>query len=168
MTEAGQAAAAREGVLRRISGILDAAEYRRVETRRYSAIHLEAPGGADYAFMVWVYDDGEPQISARLNGSVEDDHFWGKSFELPDYGSVEARTAAFLEVLERVVTCPTRITQEKGWLFWHFHCDARVGSTWVSVGGHSAARWSFGVRDTGRREAAYSSPALRGRRAVET
>ena len=166
MSEPDEAAADREGLLRRTFEVLGSAQYRRVEKLSadgavHSVCYLEAPEGADYAFLVWIYDHGEPEISARLRDDAEDCFFWGKHFELPDYTSVESRNCAFLEILERVVTCPTRITQTKGWLFWDFHCDAQVGTTWVWIGGHSAARWISGIRDTGRKKTVYFSPAVR-------
>jgi hypothetical protein len=162
MSERDETAAEREGLLRRTSEVLGSVEYRRVETPDYSVWHLEAADGADYAFAVWVYDNGEPEISARLGDSSEDCFFWGRHFELPGHSSVESRNLVFLEILERVVTCATRITQTKGWLFWGFRCDAQVGERWVSLGGHSAARW-IPVRDTGQKETVYFSPAVRRR-----
>jgi hypothetical protein len=159
--------AGREGVLRRTLEVLGSAKYRCLETPRYSVFHLEAPDGADYSFSVWIYDSGEPQITADLLDNP-DGLFWGQFFELLDYPSVESRNRAFCETLERVVTCRTRITQTKGWLFWDFHCDAGVGSAWFSVGGHSAGRWIRGIRDSGQKKTVYFSPAIRrSERAVE-
>jgi hypothetical protein len=172
MSEPHAAASDRDGLLRRALEVLGSAEYRRVEKpiahgAAHSVCYLQAPEGADYAFRVWIYDDGEPEICARLRGAPEDGFFWGRHFELPAYTSVESRNSSFLEILERVVTCRTRITQSKGLLFWDFHCEALVGNTWISVGGHSAARWIHGIRDTGRNTTVYFSPTVRkGERAV--
>lgn len=151
----------RDRLLQRLVALLGSARYRRVDVRNYSVLHLEAPRGADYEFSVWVYDDGEPQIAARLMAGTEDQSFWDRHFELPDYSSNESRNTAFLEILERVTTCRTRITQTKGWLLWGFCCYAEVAGEWLSVGGQAAGRWIRGIPDTAQKRAEYFSPAIR-------
>jgi len=156
-----EATSARDALLGRTSELLGSVKHRRVDRPEYTRFRLGLPPGADYAFSVWIYDDGEPQISARLPESAAGETFWSRHFELPDYPDVTSRNLEFLEVLDRIVSWQTRITQARGWLAWSFQCHALVGTEWVPVGGVAAAKW-LDVRDRSAKEKEYFSPPLRG------
>jgi len=151
----------RQALLCRIAADLADASYERVEMRGYTVFHLSPSSGADYAFSVWVYEDAEPQITATLLSAPDKEMFWGRSFELPDYASTEARDAEFFTVLDRVLTYPTRITQTRSLLFWCFDCEAELAGSWVSVGGCSAVRWIRSVPPADGPQVEYSSGPIR-------
>ena len=101
---------------------------------------LPAAVGADYAFELWQYNDGQRHIYARRIGTCEAEYFWYLSVE---YGSAEEIKKSYLKVVQTVLTNNTRIVQKNGLLWVTFRCDYESESRWKRVSGVSALRSSF-------------------------
>jgi hypothetical protein len=125
-------------------------------------LDLPPAHGADYFFRLWLYPDGERQISARLvEDSREATYFWYRPFELAEFrGSTEDLISVFREKLEALLTHETRIIQRKGWLSWHFRCEYRASGNWKCLYRHSALRGGFKPPQIRGRRRIYSSAAL--------
>jgi hypothetical protein len=153
----------RNELLARIATLLEPAGAFRQDARVYTAFRLPRIPAADYSFSVWVYEDGEPLITASRADEHADESFWVRPFESAQYASKAAQYQEFLDLLQTALTSRTRITQIQGWLFTHFSCHAVVGGQWVALGGHSVARWIKGIPViNGRRHEYYSPPVLHG------
>ena len=134
----------------------------------FGRLDLPAARGADYFFQVWLYEDMERQITAKLTADVDGDnkYFWHRPFDelVEQPGSREDLINAFCETLEKLLTRKTRIVQRKGWLFWHFRCECWEGETWNLIYRHFAFRGGkFKVPQIGGRRRVYQSdPVARG------
>ena len=149
-----------EKLLERVSSLLSGLEYSREDPPGYSVLWLAPPAGADYSFAVWVHADGQPGLSAQLV-SIEHAHqFWARLFEPSGWRSLDARDDAFVGALDGVVNSRSRITQLKGWLFWHLTCAYQVEDEWRPIGGVSPTRWTAGVPVVKGRIRHYYSPRL--------
>jgi hypothetical protein len=104
--------------------------------------NLPTAPDAEYSFRLWFYESGERQISAQLIRDHSDEtYFWYRPLEMGEFnGCEDDLVSEFCEELEALLTHETRIVQLKGWLFWHFRCEYRVGEKWKSVCSHSAFR----------------------------
>jgi hypothetical protein len=122
--------------------IIQPAESRGNSREIIARLDLPAAPGAEYFFRFWFYEGGERQISARLLQDHSDDtYFWYRPLEMGEFGGSEDNLVSeFCEELEALLTHETRIVQKKGWLFWHFRCEYRVGEKWKNVCSHSAFR----------------------------
>jgi hypothetical protein len=114
---------ARDALAGRLDVELGAFALTREDQSAYSVFRLDAPPGADYAFSVWVYDDGEPQLSAQLLEVQEHHRFWSMPFEAPDWRNPTALERAFFEALDAILNHPTRVIQRGSLLLWSFRCD---------------------------------------------
>jgi hypothetical protein len=133
----------------------------REDTDKYTVFRLAPGKDAEYAFAVWVYEDGEPQLSASLTSSHDEHSFWYLPFELPDWPNAAARTEDFLAALHTVVSKRTRITQTRRLLSWSFDCEFDDCGVWKSIGGISFLRFSnFVIPKIEGRRRRYSSPSL--------
>jgi hypothetical protein len=155
------ATGAYEHLVSKVAAALAPFSPRREIENAYSVFRLPAPPGAEYAFSVWIYDTGEPQIMARLVNADEHHSFWYKPFELVDWPSEEAREEAFLKTLGLVLNLPTRIVQRKGLLFWSFDCALQTEGGWKSISGIGILRRSnMEVPPIEERTRSYYSPPL--------
>jgi hypothetical protein len=136
---------------------------RQEERGLHQVFELGPPPGADYAFSVWVSEDGEPQITARLIREPGEHYFWALRFETPAWAYPEARDVAFFEALGFVINCTTRIVQSKGLIFTSFMCSHQSQTVWTDLGGNSVLRWSSPdtPRISGRRREYFSPRLLR-------
>ncbi len=151
---------ARDALAGRLDAELGAFALTREDQPAYSVFRLDAPPGADYAFCVWVYDDGEPQLSAQLLEVQENHRFWWMPFEALDWRNPTARERAFFEALDAILNHPTRVIESRSLLLWSFSCDYHADGLWKPLREISIARWVRGVpRITGRRRE-YRSPRL--------
>jgi hypothetical protein len=157
---AGAPGVRREKLLHGIANQLDGLAYVEDVRPQYCAFRLAPAPTADYAFSVWVYDDGEPQLTAQLVNAQGDHRFWSKAFEAADWESVEDRDEVFLDTLDVVLNGRTRIRQVRGWLFWHFSCHVQADDEWKAVGGMSWGRWIKGIPPVPGRRQDYYSPRL--------
>lgn len=93
--------------------------------------------GAEYRFLVYVYPDGEPQISAeRLSSPAA--YFWYYSFELADFASHREQADTFLSELGRLLSSASRIVETQGWLFRSYECLLEQAGSWSRFGPHLA------------------------------
>jgi hypothetical protein len=134
----------------------------RLEQREsFCAIHLPAAPQGEYRFVLYVYDDGEPQLSATLVDGDPNAYFWYWPFEEPDYDTRTERERAFLSAVKELVTSRTRIRQKRGLLSTHFRCEVQRGSDWSQAGPFMAgSRWGFRPPPITGKLAYYESPAL--------
>lgn len=156
-------------VLTELEARLRSLHVERTEVPAYTRLALPAAEGAEFQFNLYVYDDGEPQISTKpmpglASGiSVDELAFWSLPFEEPDYDNHAERLAAFLAALEMLLTRPVRITQRRGWFWYRFSCDYQLGDRWIPVPGCQYFRHSnFKFLDDRRRERerTFLSPPL--------
>jgi hypothetical protein len=127
----------------------------------FCAIHLPAAPGADYRFILYVHDDGEPQVGATLIDGDPEAYFWHWPFEDPDYSSHSEREQAFLTAVQELVTSPTRIRQKRGLLNTTFRCEVHRASGWSRAGPFIAGlRWGTKPPPTRARVVDYEAPAL--------
>ena len=126
----------------------------------YCLVHLPLPLGAEYGFRLYVYDDGEPQVCARLVDGDPDADFWCWPFEEPDFDSHAEREGAFLDGV-RELTSRSRIIQQRGLLTTTFRCQVERHGKWSMIGDAVGyLRWSTKPPPTKRRVTCYRSPAL--------
>jgi hypothetical protein len=149
-----------EKLLERVSALLSGLRSQREDRLEYSIIRLAAPPEADYSFAVWVHGDGQPGISAQLVSSEVAHQFWARLFAPSGWRSLDARDDAFVAALDGVVNSRSRITQVRGWLFWHFTCAFQTEDEWRPIGGISPTRWTPGVPAIQGRSRHYYSPRL--------
>ena len=129
----------------------------------YSTLNLPRPANADFQVAVFMYEDGEPQITASIpEEEREHDYFCYLAFEIADYSSDQARFEDFETSLGLIVRNPSRIVQEKGMMLWDFSWECQVGDEWVHVGGVSCLRASFSAPKIQGRKHVYRSPPLQG------
>jgi hypothetical protein len=140
-----------------------------VERTTHTKLALPPAEGADFHLNIYVYDDGEPQITAQPlgHGSPRDARdqvaFWGLSFEVADYRTDEERNTAFLATLDLLLTHEVRITQRRGCLNYHFTCEYKNGDDWLALPGILHFRWSHSRFLRCRaRHLRFLSPALLG------
>ncbi|SRR5258705_7480577 len=129
----------------------------------WSQLSLPPAPDAEYSFEIHVYADGEPQICARLINHDASRYFWYHPFEVPDFGSVDARDKGFFEALELLVTRPSRIRQSKGLFLCRFVCEVLDNGQWRRVGPGMGALTFTNFKLPPGRKRTYSSPASRGR-----
>jgi len=132
----------------------------REEADSHTAFRLEPAPGADYAFSVLITDGGDPALMAQLVTDPAPHPFWRKPFEASNPSSFDDRDGVFLEMLERCLDAPTRITQRKGLLFCHFWCWYREEEEWKSLGGATFGRWEANMPPIKGRLREYHSPRL--------
>jgi hypothetical protein len=131
------------------------------ETESHSAIHLPPSQGADYRFVLYIHEDGEPQIAAVVVDGDPESYFWYWPFEEPEFSSVEERHREFLVAVKDLLGNRTRIRQKRGWLNTHFRCEIENGETWSRVGPTMAGlKWSFKPPPTEEKVVFYQSPPL--------
>ncbi len=124
----------------------------------WSQLSLPPAPDAEYTFEIHVYEDGEPQICARLLNDDSDRYFWYHPFEVPDFGSVDERDSGFFEALELLVTKPSRIRQSKGWFLCRFICEVLDNGQWRRVGPTMSALTFTTFRFPPGRNRTYTSP----------
>lgn len=139
----------------------------RVSQPTYVKLALPAARGADFHFNVYVYDDGEPQITAQPRVGGGDLHdvrdlvaFWHLSFEAPDFLSDDDRLNAFLAVLGCLLTHDVRIRQRRGWLNYSFTCEYQADDRWIALPGVSYLRWTLRPAAPEAGVLCFSSPPL--------
>jgi hypothetical protein len=123
-------------------------------------LRIAPAAGADYGFELYVYEDGEPQISARLL-SDPDAYFWYRPFEIDDFSGGDARLTAFRATAAKLLESRTVVVQVRGLLFDSFtlFCEASAGRERVySISGLRLGGCR-GPAISGRRHE-YASPAL--------
>ena len=151
---------ARHTLVARVEEELSAFATSREDGPPYTVFHLAPPPAAEYAFNVCIYDDGEPQLGARLSALPDSQFFWTMPFETPDWRVIAARDAAFFETLACVLNHPTKVIQTRGLLWWRIWCEYKRDDAWTPLRGITIGRWVAGVpRITGRRRE-YCSPQL--------
>jgi hypothetical protein len=124
-----------------------------------TTLELRRPDGADYLFLVYVYNEGETQLAARLVEAREVS-FWSQLFEAPDFSSRAQQMDAFRSQLQILLRHPTRITYRTRLLVCSFTCEAHVVGGWKRVGG-SAGYFRFGgFRLPRGSQAVWQSPAI--------
>jgi len=106
-------------------------------TGGYWVVEFPVSNTADYRFGAYIYDDGEVNSRAKREGAPEDEYFWCKSYEHPDYESVKELHSCFLEELRNLLANPTRIKHKNGIIFGSFECQYNSEESWKSVGGTS-------------------------------
>ena len=127
----------------------------------FCAIHLPAAPCAEYRFVLYVHDDGEPQVCASLIDGDPDAHFWYWPFEEPDYDTQSEREEAFLAAVHELVTLPTRIRQKRGLLNTQFRCEVQRATGWSRAGPFMAGlRWGTKPPPIKKQVVYYESPAL--------
>lgn len=126
----------------------------------FCAIHLPAAPRAEYRFVLYIYDDGEPQICAILVRDPEA-YFWYWPFEEPDFDTPAERECAFLAAVRQLLTSPTRIRQKRSLLNTHFRCEVRDVDAWSLVGPFiSGLKWGTNAPLIKTKVVYYKSPAL--------
>ncbi len=123
-----------------------------------SQLTLPSAPGAEYGFEIHVHIDGEPQICARLLNDNSDRYFWYHPFEVPDFGSVDERDKGFFEVLQLLVTKPSRIRQSEGLFLCRFVCEVLDNGQWRRVGPSMSALTFTNFRLPPGRHRTYTSP----------
>lgn len=101
----------------------------------YSSFPLPTPPAAEYSFSVYIYPDGEPQISAELL-AAPGGYFWYYSFEMPYFDSSHEQAAKFLSELERLLQSESKIVETQGLLWRSYTCLLYKGGEWSDFGTH--------------------------------
>ena len=125
----------------------------------WSLLHLPPAPNGDYSIEVYVYADGEPEISAQLVGAPTHLHFWYHPFEIYDFGSEQERDEDFIEAVRLLLTRRSRIRQKKGLFSCSFVCEVDDNGSWKRLGpGMSALRFTGFRFPPGWRRVYHSSP----------
>ncbi|MGJ8671219.1 MAG: hypothetical protein ACSHXK_17170 [Oceanococcus sp.] len=82
-------------------------------TDAYTCYTVPCSDSSDYEFQLFVYSDGEPQISARLLADP-DAYFWYLPFELEQYGCPEAAQKEFQRIARKILSSETCVLQSNG------------------------------------------------------
>lgn len=106
----------------------------RFVTPEYVSWRLVPSQASTFAFHVYIYSDGEPQIVAAP-ASVADagEHIWSRPFEEADFSGEEARAVAFIEVLRSILTHRTRLVWHRGRLAARVRCEKWINERWEAV-----------------------------------
>jgi hypothetical protein len=127
----------------------------------YYRVIFSAASNADYYFVAYIYDDGEPQITAKRLGADEDELFWCYPFESPDYKSTAVQHQAFIDKVLLLLRHATRIVQYKGLLFGGFTCEYFQDEEWLPLYSYSYFRFSnFRPPKLNGKEMIYTSGAV--------
>ena len=127
----------------------------------FCAVHLPPARDAQYRFVLYIYEDGEPQIAAALVDGDPEAYFWYWPFEEPDFDSPEERQSEFLSAVHQLLTSRSRIRQKRGWLNTHFRCEVESGDGWSRAGPFmSGLKGSFKPPRADQKVTIYESPAL--------
>lgn len=121
-------------------------------------ISLPVAANSDYYFSVFLYKDGDPQISATYSKN-SDCYFWYHPFEIYDFDSQEDRINAFNKTVENLFINPTRIIQKKGLISWSFSCFYFKNNEWIKVYSHSGLRIA-NTPPINAKEIIYQSPIV--------
>jgi len=107
----------------------------------YLRFVLPLTEGSDYWFELYVYEDGEPQITAvRQSGARGTQLVWALPFEHYDFEGTGAAQVAFLEKVDTILRHRTRLTHTTRALAHNVRCEYQTGASWALVGSFSWAK----------------------------
>lgn len=136
-------------------------EFQLETTPEFDRVSFARHREAEYAFEIYVYPDGDADISAVMVVQEDPDFHWHLPFENLGSPDIEGLLSELVSDLGTLLTHPTRIVQDRGLLWWSYSCEALVDSRWTKIGGSIASlRWPFsGLRREAKRRI-YSAPPV--------
>jgi hypothetical protein len=130
-----------------------------MDEKEYSKALFRLSADSDYDVELYMYSDEEAEAEGGIHATLRNIDgamsFWYMPFERPDYKTTEELVAALKHNLLNILSAPTRITQIRGPVLWHFLCEYEKDSEWKKVYGMGALRFTMTVPDIEGNKKAY-------------
>jgi len=120
---------------------------------------LPTPPGASVRYGVAIYYPFEAAIIARPHGLADDHFFWHLPFESHSEPDDSGLATALIGELDKLIHCPSRIRQRRGWLLWSFTCEVKGKTRWHRLGGIITCCGAR-VPNSSSPESLYESPPI--------
>ena len=126
---------------------------------RCTTIALPPAAGADYRFLVELFNQGGAILVAQPLSWALPAYFEFMDWDPAVFPSLQA--ADVLTPVKQLVSHPTRVFSQRGWLRWRFTCEVFEGGAWSRIGAIITS--SRGPAEAGQKKArvlTLSSPPL--------
>lgn len=126
----------------------------------HEKLMLPVPPAARIQYGVGSYSKGQAAIIAEVPGQSADAFFWHLPVE--DFSSADDQGMAdtLIGELDKLIHCPSRVRQKRGWILWRFICEVKGKTRWHPLGGTVTCFQGASVPNAASSETVYDSPAL--------